>query len=141
MATWLRNSLYCSLGALWLTGCAWLLLHFFFQRTTDFGVAPHPLQPGLLATHGVLAVAAVFFFGSVAGTHIGDNWGRRFNKGSGLALVIVIGTLTITGLCSYYVTTESVSRAAAVVHEALGVLAITPALIHWLRRRKDVVTK
>jgi heme A synthase len=134
MASWLRNSLYGSLGTLWLTGCAWLLLHGSFQRSTEFGSTPHPLQPVLLSVHGIVAVVAVFFVGWVAGTHIGANWATRFNRVSGLALLIAMGLLALTGWSGYYLTVESFRADVATVHEAIGVLAIAPALVHWARR-------
>lgn len=136
MAAWFRNSLYSSLGLLWLTGCGWLVLHYFFQTPTDFGSAPHPLQPSLLVVHGMLALAAVFFFGWIAGSHIGEHWNRKVNRASGLTLISLIALLAFTGLGSYYLTSEALRSVTALVHEIAGVLAILPALLHWSRSRR-----
>lgn len=136
MDTLLRRVTYSSLGLLWLTGSGWLVLQYFFQRPTAFGVAPHPLEPRLLVTHGVLALVATFFIGWVAGTHIGEHWRRRLNRTSGLTLIALFALLAVTGLGSYYLTSDSWRSGTALVHETAGVLAIVPALAHWFWRRK-----
>ncbi len=138
MASWFRSSLFSSLGLLWVTGCVWLVLHYFFQVPTDFGTAPHPLQPSLIAVHGVLAIAAVFFFGWIAGTHVGDNWGRKMNRTTGIVLISLGVLLVLTGLGSYYLTSENLRPINAAIHEIAGVLAVVPALVHWLRNRRPV---
>lgn len=134
MAPWLRISVYSSLGLLWLTGCAWLVLHLWFQVPSDFGAAPHPLQPPLMVVHGVLAVAAIFLIGWLSGTHIGPSWKRDLNRTTGLTLIVALVLLALTGLGSYYFTSEGLRSANALVHEITGVLALIPALAHWLMR-------
>jgi hypothetical protein len=37
MPNWLRRCLYASLGLLWLSGLAWLILHWFFAPEAEFG--------------------------------------------------------------------------------------------------------
>ena len=138
MKPWLRWSLYSSFGVLWLTGCAWLVLHYFFQRTTDFGTGPHPWQPGLLMIHGVLAAVAVFLFGWIAGSHIGGHWKRGVNRVSGILLIALIATLALTGLGGYYLTNESMRIGSAGFHEIAGILAAVPALLHWFVARRPV---
>jgi uncharacterized membrane protein AbrB (regulator of aidB expression) len=131
LSAWLSRTLYVGLGLLWLTGAAWLILHFFFQQTSDFGNAPHPWQPPLLVVHGICAVVATFFIGWVVGTHVEARWRREPNRVTGITLLSLFGTLAVTGLCSYYVTAESVRNGAAWLHELLGALAVVPALVHW----------
>lgn len=136
MNAWLRGTIYTSFGLLWLTGCAWLLLHFFFQSTTDFGTAPHPWQPCLMVVHGVLAVAAIFFFGWIVGSHLGEHWPRRANRASGIALIASVTLLAITGVAGYYLTFEPLRNTTALWHEAGGASALIPAVFHWLGKRK-----
>src|SRR5215471_18250269 len=102
MAPWLRRSIYAITAALWLTGCLWLLLHFFFQRETEFGSQQHPLQPTLLVVHGSLALVAVFLFGWISASHVGNSWGRRFNRTTGILLIVSMSVLTLTGFAGYY---------------------------------------
>lgn len=136
MSPWLRRAIYTTFGLLWLSGCAWLLLHLFFQSATDFGTAPHPWQPSLMVVHGVLAVAAIFFFGWIAGSHLGDHWPRGINRVSGIALIAFVTLLATTGVASYYVTMDSLRSVTTLLHEAGGVVAVTPAILHWLGKRK-----
>ena len=48
----LRRLIYTLCTLLWLSGCVWLIVHFFFPVTTQFGPAPNPLEPWLLRVHG-----------------------------------------------------------------------------------------
>jgi hypothetical protein len=137
---WLRRSLYSSLGLLWLSGLAWLILHWFFTREGEFGPAPHPWQPKILVIHGVLAVVATFLFGWIAGSHVGAGWRRGAQRISGVSLISLLILLALTGLGSYYLTWDRARSANALLHEIAGVLAVVPALVHWAtgRRRNGV---
>lgn len=140
MPNWLRRSLYASLSLLWLSGVAWLILHFFFAREAQFGSVPHPWQPKILVIHGVLAVVATFLFGWIAGSHVGGGWRRGAQRVSGVLLIALLIVLALTGLGSYYLTWDGARAANSLVHEIAGVLAIVPALVHWAsgRRRNGV---
>jgi hypothetical protein len=133
---WLRRCLYASLGLLWLSGLAWLILHWFFAREAEFGVAPHPWQPRILVIHGVLAVVATFLFGWIAGSHVGASWRRGAQRVSGVSLIALLVVLALTGLGSYYLTWDGARTANSLVHEIAGVLAIVPALVHWATARR-----
>jgi uncharacterized membrane protein len=133
---WLRRSLYASLGLLWLSGLAWLILHLYFQREAEFGVAPHPWQPRLLVIHGVLAVVATFLFGWISGSHVGASWRRGAQRVSGISLIALLAVLALTGLGSYYLTGDGARAANSLLHEIAGVLAIVPALVHWATVRR-----
>jgi hypothetical protein len=135
LTAWLRRSVYSSFGLLWLTGCAWLVLHFFFQSATEFGSAPHPWEPRLMVVHGALAVAAIFLFGWISGAHIGVHWERGFKRVSGIVLIALVVLLSLTGLGSYYVTDDSLRESTALLHETAGAIALVPALVHWVRKR------
>src|SRR5262245_45627271 len=102
MVTWLRRLVYAVFGALWLTGGVWLVLHFYFQRETEFGVEPHPWQPTLLMVHGLLALGAVFLFGWVAASHVDSYWSRKLNRITGILLITVVSVLALTGIANYY---------------------------------------
>lgn len=132
MGPWIRRWVYVAFGMLWLTGGAWLLLHFFFQRETDFGTQSHPLQPKLLAVHGVFALLAVFLFGWIAAAHIGSHWSRNLNRITGVVLVVLVSVLALTGLANYYLVDPDLRGPVSVAHEILGAIAIVPALVHWL---------
>jgi hypothetical protein len=134
MPLWLRTVLYVSLGLLWLSGLAWLVLHLFFARDTGFGAATHPWQPGILVVHGVLAVVATFLFGWISGSHVGFNWRRGAQRISGVVLLVLLAALALTGLGSYYLTSDAARAINSILHESAGLLTIVPALVHWLAR-------
>jgi len=130
MSTALRRIIYANCTLLWLSGCAWLVVHFFFPVTTDFGPTPNPLEPWLLRVHGWVAIGAVFLFGWITSEHISDRWRKPQNRVSGLSLAVFVSLLTLSGYALYY-TTDRLHDASAVAHEVLGGLAIVFALAHW----------
>ena len=50
-----RWLIYLTLGGLWTTGAAWLVLRYGFERAGEFGTTPHPLQPWALRAHALFA--------------------------------------------------------------------------------------
>ena len=52
MSTALRCAIYSICTLLWLSGCAWLVMHFAFPTETDFGPAPNPWESVILRIHG-----------------------------------------------------------------------------------------
>jgi hypothetical protein len=121
------------MALLWITGCLWLVLRYYVQ--VEATSPPHPLQPGLLVVHGVLALAAVFFVGWLAGSSVGESWWQRVERGTAITSLAVLGVLIVTGICCYYVTSERMRTGIALVHETLGALIILPAIAYWLRRK------
>jgi hypothetical protein len=140
MSSALRRVIYSLYTLLWLSGCAWLVVHFFFPVMTDFGAAPNPLEPWLLRIHGSMAVGGVFLFGWITSRHISDRWHKPQNRVSGLSLAAFVSILTISGYALYY-TTDRLHDGAAVVHEVLGTLAIVFAWVHWRVRERSTANR
>ncbi len=136
MPTALRRAVYAIFALLWLSGCAWLVAHFAFPATTEFGLAPNPLEPAFLRIHGWLAVGTVFLFGWITSEHISDRWRNARNRVSGFSLAGFAALLAISGYALYY-TTDRLHDTAAVAHEALGAVAIVFALVHWKARERS----
>jgi hypothetical protein len=61
-------------------------------------------------------------------------WASERNRRSGLVLGGSALLLILSGYALYY-TTGSAHDAAALAHEAIGVLSPAAALAHWLRNR------
>jgi uncharacterized membrane protein YjgN (DUF898 family) len=118
-----------------LSGVVWMALHYFFAEQTPFGTAPNSYEPTLMRVHGIVAVAAVFLMGGIATGHVVDAWSQLRNRLSGLTLAIACGLLIISGYANYYLTSDSLHSGVAIAHEAVGILAIALALIHWTNRR------
>ena len=121
-------------GALWLSGCLWLILYFFFSQSGEWGPVQHPWAPAVLKIHGWIAVASVFLLGWVTARHVSDRWAQTQKRVSGLGIASIAVVLAVTGYALYY-TTDGLHDAAALAHESLGVAAILLALAHWKRRR------
>lgn len=134
MSTGLRSSVFAVYGVLWVTGCYWLILHFFFARTSDFGPVQHPWGPLILRIHGWIAVAGVFLLGWLTARHVSDRWPQMVKRASGIATACVVALLALTGYALYY-TTDGLHDVAGLVHEVIGSTAILFALTHWRRHR------
>jgi len=131
-----RISVKISAAILWLTGCGWLVAHFFFQQPNEFGIGPSAWEAPLLRVHGIAAVIGVFLFGWLVSLHISPLWRQSRNRTTGLTLYIAAAILVISGYALYYVTNDLSHSVIAVVHELLGGLAIVAAVAHWTLRRE-----
>jgi hypothetical protein len=118
---------------LWLSGGAWLTLHYFFASRGQFGSTPNAAEPALLTVHGCIAVASVFLLGWLTATHVVPRWGTGPRRPTGIVLAVVAAVLTLTGYALYY-TTDTLNGLAAAIHEIVGVAALVAALAHWLKR-------
>ena len=67
MSNALRCAIYVVCAVLWVSGCAWLLVHFFFPMTTDFGPAPNPWEPVFLRLQPQIEVTGTFKHRKAAG--------------------------------------------------------------------------
>jgi len=111
----INNALLAVLGALWLSGGYWLLLHYLWARPGEFGVIRHPFEAPTLLVHGVIAMAALFLLGWFAGRHANAaSSGRRV--GSGWLLTLLTAALVIAGCAQLFLTSAAWQEALAVVH-------------------------
>jgi hypothetical protein len=130
MSIGLRVAIYVVCALLWVSGCAWLVVHFAFPTATDFGPVPNPFEPLLLRIHGWVAVCGVFLFGWITANHISARWRRSPNRISGFSLAGCVVVLTVSGYALYY-TTDHLHDVVAAIHEVLGAVSIVFALAHW----------
>ncbi len=134
MSSKLRFAILATYGALWMTGCHWLALHYFFGTSSDFGPVQNPWAPAVLRVHGWIAVISVYLLGWLTASHIMERWPNTIRRASGIAIASLAFVLVVTGYALYY-TTDRLHDAAGFVHEVLGVAAIAFALAHWRRYR------
>src|SRR5262245_46370698 len=107
-----RRLAYTVLLALWVSGCVWMILNYFFATNGEFGPVPHPWQPGVLKMHGWIAVLSVFLLGWISSGHILERWRQPRNRLSGFSLAGLAILLTATGYALYY-TTDQLHTVAA----------------------------
>jgi hypothetical protein len=125
----LRGWFYGVFGVLFASGAAWLALHTWGARETDFGPAPHPAEPWVLRVHGAAAMAALVIFGVLIPRHIVRAWHHRRNRINGVVVIAICAVLVVTGYGLYYAGGETLRHNAALAHDAVG-LAF-PLLLTW----------
>lgn len=130
----LRATLYGVGALLWVSGAVWLVLHYVYPQSTAFGPLPNPWEAPLMRAHGLIAVSGVFLVGWMMSAHVTARWPSERNRRSGLVLAGSVLLLILSGYALYY-TTGSPHDAAALAHEAIGVLFPLAALAHWWRNR------
>ena len=134
MSRGLRRSVLLAAALLWVSGVAWLVLHFAFPQQSEFGPLPNAWEPLVMRVHGILAVGGVFLLGWIAAGHVLTRWASTRNRVSGLALA-ASGVLLIASGYALYYSTGALHDAAARVHEWLGAASLIAALTHWWRIR------
>jgi uncharacterized membrane protein len=122
------------MGALWLTGCWWLMLDLFVAQHGPFGAIPNPLEPTLLLLHGICSIAAMYLLGWITARHVLRWWTSGMRRLSGATLAAVFAVLAVSGFALFFITKDAWQHAAAVVHEVLGVSVTIFAVQHWFFR-------
>jgi hypothetical protein len=134
-----RLAVYLVLGALWLSGCVWLLLDEFFESRGPFGVSPHPWEGAILALHGILAIISTFLFGWLTARHVLARWPGRLRRLSGATLAMFFALLTLSGFALFFIGDDRWQRLSAVAHDALGLGVLVFAIQHWFfAKRRDI---
>ena len=132
-----RIAIYSILGAAWVTGFGWLILHRFLRRPGEFGLVPHPLEPWAQRLHGASAFTALWLAGVLWTAHVVPAWRRKTRPPSGIAVLVVLVTLALTGYLLYYVANEDVRGGIALAHWAIGLAGPAPLIVHVLERRRQ----
>ena len=136
-----RVTVYIVMGALWVTGCWWLILDQFAAQRGPFGVMPHPLEPPLLLLHGISSIAAMYLLGWITARHVLRRWTSGMRRLSGSVLAAMLALLVISGFALFFVSEDAWQHAAAVVHEVLGVAVTVFAVQHWFFRGRRPPTR
>ncbi|HEX9474742.1 MAG TPA: hypothetical protein VF931_11165 [Steroidobacteraceae bacterium] len=122
-------ALLFTLGALWLSGVGWLLVHYLYAQPGEFGVIRHPLETPLLTIHGVLALLGLFLLGWFAGRHAAAAAGPR-RRFSGWWLTLWLAALVIAGGAQFFLASDTWQARATLLHEILGTALLLPVLAH-----------
>lgn len=120
--------------ALWLSGAAWLVFHYFLKTETDFGPAENPLTHWWLAAHGLFAFASLWLFGLLWGQHIVGAWKTGRHRISGSLLFGVLAVLIASGYLLYYAGGDETRDIVAILHWGAGLAVPVPFLVHRLRK-------
>lgn len=129
LAGWQIMLLTISGALLWLSGGAWLLLHYFGQVQGEFGPELNPLEPWLLRLHGLILIPALLGFGGLFVVHVPKGWKDVPQRNIGLGLTALIGVLIVSGYLLYYLGDETARSWTSIAHWSIG-LAV-PIIFIW----------
>jgi hypothetical protein len=129
LARWQIMLLTISGALLWLSGAAWLLIHYYGQVQSEFGPETNPLEPWFLRVHGLVLIPALLGFGGLFVAHMPKGWKNRYQRTIGIALTTAFAVLILSGYMLYYVGDEALRDWTSIIHWALGLG--TPALFIW----------
>jgi hypothetical protein len=122
---------------LWLSGAAWLLLHYFGQGRGDFGPETNPLEPWLLRLHGLAMLPALMGFGGLFVAHVPKGWRDVPQRNIGVGLTALVGVLTLSGYMLYYVGDDLLRHWASIIHWVLGLGVPTIFIWHYIHGRSQ----
>jgi hypothetical protein len=135
MPRWQRTMLYLTVILLTASGVLWSCVHWLAWPETSRAAMdglPSPWEPWLMKLHGVGVVLVLLLTGRISGVHLVKGWRMRWRRGEGVALLAVLGGLTLGGYALLYLVPDNWRDTLGLVHSAMGALMV--ALLWWHRR-------
>jgi hypothetical protein len=129
----LRLWLYASAAALWVTGTAWLVAHYFPSARAY----PEGLAATSMKIHGGAAMLLLVLAGVVVALHAPGAWRERKNRVSGLVMAAVLIGLCVTGYLLYYAGGETARALASVGHWLPGLALPLIGVWHGFAGRRS----
>lgn len=134
LAKWQIWLLTLSGTALWLSGAAWLLLHYFGQVEGEFGPEINPLEPWMLRLHGAALIPALLGFGALFVVHIPKGWKDRRQRWIGVGLAALVGLLILSGYLLYYAGSDDLRIWVSLIHWVIGLGVPVIFIWHYVSR-------
>ena len=127
-----RHELYLYLtGALLLlSGAGWLVGHYLLRAPDAFNAGPHPSEAWWMRLHGAAVIGFLVVFGALLPGHAVQNWRQRANRYSGLAVVLVVSLLAVTGYGLYYLVDDRQRAVTSALHWVAGLVASGALVLH-----------
>jgi len=130
LSAWSRWTLYGIVALSFLSGVAWLVVHYFPALTS--AQADELRQVGqqalALKVHGLAAFVVLFALGAMGASHVRKAWTLQRNRMSGSVLVACFAVLVATGYALYYLVNDNSRGGVSALHWALG-LALAPIIV------------
>ena len=126
---WQRLPTYIVFAICALSGLLFFLRHDLYLDIP--GVETH----SYLVAHGTSAAFALLAIGAVLPGHLRVAWIARRNRLSGMAMLLVMGLLMLSGLMLYY-GSEEMRDAAVLTHWIVGGVAIAAFPLHLMVGRR-----
>ena len=141
LAGWQIWLLSISGAGLWLSGGAWLLLHYYGQKQGEFGLEMSPAEPWMMKVHGFFLIPALLGIGGMFVAHIPKGWDHARQRVGGVALCTILAVLIVSGYGLYYVGDDELHGWTSIAHWCLGLALPMVFLWHYLiglslRRKK-----
>jgi len=122
--------LYLTSALLLLSGAAWLVGHYLLRAPDAFVVGPHPSEAWWMRLHGAAVIGFLVVFGALLPGHAVQNWRQRANRYSGLAVVLVVSLLAVTGYGLYYLVDDRQRAVTSALHWVAGLVASAALVLH-----------
>ncbi|MGE5451896.1 MAG: hypothetical protein ACM3VZ_08685 [Acidobacteriota bacterium] len=123
---WVRWTIHALMLALLVSGGLWLCVHFLgwpaVAQASMEGL-PSPWEAPLMKLHGAAMLGMVFMVGRLSGTHVLLGWRIKRRVWDGVALLVLIGLLALSGYVLYYWVPDTWRDALGVGHGLVGMLA------------------
>lgn len=129
LASWQIWLLTLSGATLWLSGAAWLLLHYYGQVQGEFGPETNPVAPWMMKAHGLALIPMLMGIGGMFIAHIPKGWTHQQQRIAGIALCLCLSLLIASGYMLYYVGAEDVRGWTSTVHWSVGLML--PVIFVW----------
>ncbi|NML95967.1 hypothetical protein [Novosphingobium olei] len=132
LAFWQIWLLTLSGMSLWLSGCGWLLLHYYGQKQGEFGPEMNPVEPWMMKAHGLFLIPALLGIGGMFIAHIPKGWVHQHQRIAGVALCAVLAALIASGYMLYYAGDEDLRAWTSLAHWTIGLGLPVIFLWHYL---------
>ena len=119
----------------WLTGTAWVIVHFLMRAQDPLGFPNDSSEPLWLKLHGAFAFLSLWTGGMLWGIHVVKAWGTRRRRWSGSILFSALLVLGGTGYLLYYVGDDGARDAISWAHWVIGIALPLVYLLHRLAKK------
>ena len=133
---WHRRTIYVLTALLFASGVAWIVACYALAPPGEPTPAPHRLAGPLLAIHGITAYASLLAYALVGHAHLRTGWRVPALRSAGLALLVTLGALALTGIGFYYVAAEATVPFIRWTHVGAGALLPCWLTLHIVRGRR-----
>jgi 4-amino-4-deoxy-L-arabinose transferase-like glycosyltransferase len=136
LAAWQTWLLSLSGTGLWLSGAAWLLLHYYGQVQGEFGLEMNLAEPLAMKVHGLVMIPALLGLGGLFVAHIPKGWHHRGQRVAGSILGAILIVLIASGYLLYYAGGEDLRAWTSLIHWAIGLGLPVVFVWHYVQGRR-----
>lgn len=134
-----ERMLYVTASLLAVSGAGWLVSHYCFAGHGELGELPSPWEPWWMRLHGAAMMLFFVSFGALLPGHVAHGLRRAINATSGIAMLAIVGALTLTGYGLYYLDEGTARAWTGIAHWIIGIAGVVAlwghvALGRWRKR-------